>query len=267
MPPPDDRDKSQPSTLEPHVITLRIEGAGHVTEPRARIDRQHMDPTVPPVMQLLLDMRKETGDGFEKLHKKVDTLAEKLDDVRDEHADLRERVAKVETNDKRDAEERAAFAAGGTGRFHVAPMEGPRPPQPSSPMLATPSPTPAIAFNIGANAGGDLRIGSTTQSSPSHEGSQKRHSVAPPSVMAWLDKAARSRVLHIGLLACAAVGGGFAHYLLSPPPPPPTIQYVTVPAPQAAATGLPAPAASPVVTPAPSTTSTAIDAGRSARGR
>jgi hypothetical protein len=264
MPPPDDRDKTQPSTLEPHVITLRIEGAGHAVEPRARIDRQHMtDPNVPPVVQLLVDMRRETNESISGLHTKVDKLAENISDVRDEHADLRERVAKVETkvetNDKRDAEERAAaFASGGTGRYPAVSAEG-RPPQSSSPIIATP--TPAIAFNIGANAGGDLRIGQQ----PAQEVTPRRHSLAPPSVVAWFAKIVQSRVVHVMALACAAIGGGFAHHLLSPPAMAPEVRYVTVPAPQPVVADVPVVVAPPVVTPA--TTVPLPDAGRPIHGR
>jgi hypothetical protein len=249
--PPGDSDDSRKGTLDPHVITLRIEGASHAPESRATIVGRDMaanDPSVPPVVALLVDMKRESTANFRDINTKIDDLAEKVDAVRDDQANLRERVARVETNDKRDAEERAAFGPGGTGRFQVPDM---RPPHPSSSGFGTPAPTPAIAFSptisVGGNAGGSVER-------PGMDTERTRRSIAP-SITSLVSKALQSRVTQLALLACAAISGGVVRHLMSPTP---TVQFVTIPASQPTEVVTQPVVVAPVVT---AIASTVLDAG------
>jgi len=99
--------------------------------------------------QILMDMRAESRDGFKTLHEKFDRLDNKIEaharddvhvatslrgeiaDVRAEHAQTRERLKAVETNDERDAEARSVFgpSVNGTGRYNIPPPGAPPPVQ------------------------------------------------------------------------------------------------------------------------------------------
>lgn len=179
---------------------------------------------------------------MQALHTKVDGIGTELrghyrddaDGFADVHgavSDLRERVAKVETNDARDAQDRV----NGTGRHQVVPERG------DVREIVIPTPPHGVPVNI--------RIGKQTHSTP--------------PVVSWFVKSigkAASSGIGKAVGALALIGVGVLGHHVAQPVGETKIVTVEVPAPQPP----PAPVATvPVVnyTPAASASSTP-DAGR-----